>query len=56
MWKVKTKIIAIITGVTGTVSKSLRKYFANIPGEHDIRELEKTAIQGTSYISRKTLM
>jgi len=26
MWNVKTKVISVITGATGTISKSLRKY------------------------------
>ncbi|KDR23369.1 hypothetical protein L798_05330 [Zootermopsis nevadensis] len=34
MWKVQAKVMLIIIGATGTVSRSLRKYLANIPGEH----------------------
>jgi hypothetical protein len=26
MWNVKTRVIPVITGATGTISKSLRKY------------------------------
>jgi len=37
-------------GATGTISKSLRKYLCNIPGKHEIRELQKTAIFGTAHI------
>jgi len=32
MWNVKTKVIPVITGATGTISKSFRKYVSNIPG------------------------
>ena len=32
MWNVKTKVIPVIIGATGTISKSLRKYVNNIPG------------------------
>ena len=32
MWKVKTSVIPVIIGVTGTISKSFRKYISNIPG------------------------
>jgi uncharacterized membrane protein len=49
-------IIPVITGVTGTISKSFRKYVSTIPGNHDIRELQKTAILGTAHILRKVLM
>jgi len=41
MWNVKAKVMPIITGATGTISKSLRQYMSNIPGKHDIKELQK---------------
>jgi hypothetical protein len=31
MWNVKTKVMLVITGATGTISKSFRKYLSNIP-------------------------
>jgi len=34
MWNVKTKVIPVITGATGTISKSFRKYVSNIPGNN----------------------
>jgi len=46
MWKVKTKVIPVITGATGTISKSFRKYLNNIPQKHKIKELQKTAMFG----------
>jgi hypothetical protein len=36
MWNVTTKVIPVITGANGTISKSFRKYPSNIPGKHDI--------------------
>jgi len=39
MWSVKTKMIPVITGTTGTISKSFRKYASNIPGKHEVKEL-----------------
>jgi len=56
MCNVKTKMIPVIIGATGTISKSLRKYVSNIPGKHDVKELQKTAILGTAHILRKVLM
>jgi len=56
MWNVKTKVIEIIIGATGTISKSFRKYASNIPGKHEIKELQKTAILGIAHILRKVLM
>jgi len=31
MWKVKTRVIPIIIGVIGTISKSFRIFMSNIP-------------------------
>jgi len=53
MWKVKTRVIPVIIGAIGTISKSFRKYVRNIPGNHEFRELQKTAILSTSHILRK---
>jgi RNase P/RNase MRP subunit POP5 len=39
MWNVETKVIPVIIGATGTISKSLRQYLSNIPGKHKIKEL-----------------
>ena len=50
MWNVKTKVIPVITGATGSISKSFRKYVSNIPGKHEVKELKKTAILGTAHI------
>jgi len=41
---------------TGTISKSFRKYVSNMPGKHEVKELQKTAILGTAHILRKVLM
>jgi hypothetical protein len=55
MWNVKTKMIPVTIGATGTISKSFRKYMSNIPGNHEVKELQKTAILGTAHILRKVL-
>jgi len=63
MWNLKTKVIPVIIpaipvliGTTGTISKSFRKYMSNIPGQHEVKEFQKTAILGTAHILRKVLM
>jgi len=56
MWNVKPKMIPVIIGATGTITKSFRKYVSNIPGNHEVKELHKTAILGTAHILRKVLM
>ena len=55
MWNVKTKVIPVIRGATGTISKSFRKYVRNIPGNHEVKELQKTAILGTAHVLREVL-
>jgi hypothetical protein len=55
MWNVKARVIPVIIGATGTISKSFRKCLSSIPGNHEVRELQKTAIPGTAHIIRKVL-
>jgi hypothetical protein len=55
-WNMKLKVILVIIGATGTISKSLREYLRNIAGKHEIKELQTTAILGTAHILRKVLM
>jgi hypothetical protein len=55
MWNVKARVIPVIIGATGTISKSFRKYVSSIPRNHEVRELQKTAILGTAHILRKVL-
>jgi hypothetical protein len=56
MWNVKTKVIPVIIGTTGTITKSFRKYLSNVPGKHEVKELQKTAILGTAHVLWKVLM
>ena len=55
MWNVKTRVIPVIIGATGTISKSFIKYVSDIPGNHDVKVLQKTAIFGTAHILRKVM-
>jgi len=55
MWNVKTKVIPIITGATGTISKSFRKYVSNIPGNHEVKNSRKQPYWAL-HILRKVLM
>ena len=48
-------MIPVTIGATGTISKSFRKYVSNIPGKHEVKELQKTAILDTAHILRKVL-
>jgi len=55
MWNMKCKIIAVIIGATGIVTRSLGKKLEAVLGKHLIDSLQKTAILGTSHIIRKML-
>ena len=46
----KTKVIPVTTGATGTISKSLKQYLSNIQGKHEIKELQKLVILGTAHV------
>ena len=48
-------MIPVIIGANGTISKSFKKYVSNIPGNHEVKKLQKTAILGTAHILRKLL-
>ena len=49
MWNMEAKMIPVITAATGTISKSLTQYLGNIPGKHEIKGLQTTAILGTTH-------
>jgi hypothetical protein len=53
--KVITRIVILISE-TGTISKSFRQSLSNIPGEHKIKELQKTVKLGIAHILWKVLM
>jgi hypothetical protein len=48
MWNVKTRVIPVIIGATGTISKSFRTYVSTIPGNHVVKELQKNCYIGHS--------
>jgi len=43
MWNVEARVISVIAGATGTISKSLRQYLSNIPRQHEIKEMQKNS-------------
>ena len=56
MLNVTAKVIPVILGATGTVSKSLRQYLSNVPAKGEIKELHKTVILGTAHKLREVLI
>jgi len=55
MWNLKCTNIPVIIGVTGIVTRSLRKNLEEVSGKHSIDSLQKTAVLGTSHTIRKVL-
>jgi len=54
MWNVKSKVIPVIRRAIGTLSKSILQYLSNIPGKHEIKEIQKRkAILVTAQVLRK---
>jgi len=49
------RVLPLIIGATGTISKSFRKYVRNMLGNREVRELQKTAILDTAHILWKVL-
>jgi len=41
MWNIKMKVVPVIRGKIGTISKSFKKHLNSAPGEHKIKELHK---------------
>jgi hypothetical protein len=46
----KTKIIPVSIEVIRTISTPFRKYLSNIPGKHEIKEVQKIVILGTAHV------
>ena len=46
MRNVKAKVLAVIIGATETIAKSPRQYLSNMPGEDEIKELQKNSHNG----------
>jgi len=49
-------MIIIIIEATGAILKPPRQHLSNIPGKHEIKEIEKTNILGAALVLRKVLM
>jgi hypothetical protein len=56
MYNVQAKMLPVIIGATGTISESLRQYLSYILGEHEIKELQYTAILDIAHLLRAVLM
>jgi hypothetical protein len=61
MWNVKTQVMPVIIGATGTMSKSLTKYLSNVPVSTTSRNYSKqphwhcTRTAGSTGVKYRTL-
>ena len=55
LWKVKTKVVPIVIGALGTVTKSFNGYLTEIGVSTKIHLLQKSTLLGTARILRKVL-
>ena len=55
MYRDRGNVEPEIIGATGIITRSLRKNVEAVPGKHSIDSLQKTAILGTSHITRRAL-
>ena len=58
MWKVKTEVISVTKGVTGTISKTFieQVYLSNVLGKHEIKGVHQRATFGTAHKFSKFLI
>ena len=56
MWKTKTKVISVVIGALGVMSKDFEGYVKEIPAKMNNQEIQKIALMGTAHILRKILM
>jgi hypothetical protein len=55
MWKVRTKIVLVITGTLGTIKKGLDQNLHLLPGHQSAIEIQKIALMSTTNIILKVL-
>ena len=56
MWKMTTKVVPVVVGALGAISKDFPVYIDKIPGKINCHEVQKIALLGTAHILRKTLL
>jgi hypothetical protein len=55
MWKVRTKIVPVITGALATIQTGLDQNIQLLPGHPLAIELQKVALMGTAHSIPKVL-
>ena len=55
LWKVKAKVIPIVLGALGTVTRNLSNYIKEIGVNTQIKLIQKSVLLGTARVLRKVL-
>ena len=55
MWNVKTKVVAVVVGVLGTMSDNFNKEIELIPGKPIAEDIQNIALNGAAHVLRKVL-
>ena len=55
IWKVKAKVIPIVLGALGIVTRSLSNYIKEIGVKTQIKLIQKSVLLGTARVLRKVL-
>jgi len=55
IWVLKTETVSVVIGALGLVKNSLGKCVEKLPGNINIKELQKISLLGTAYILQKVL-
>ena len=50
MWKLKTKVIPVVTGALGMIKKSIQNFVEQIPGKASLQEMEKIVLTSTAHM------
>ena len=55
MWKLKARVIPVIIGATGLISKDTTEIMREVPGKHNLLQMQKAVVLSTAHIVRKAL-
>ena len=55
LWKSRTKVVPVIVGALGSVSKKLASHLEQIGIKNRTRTIQKSALLGSAHILRKVL-
>ena len=54
-WQLKTSVIPIVVGALGMITKNLKKYLSQIPGNPCFKEIQKIVLTSTAHTLRRVL-